>query len=262
MPFRWGQPALIDYLGDERLTRLTKTRFFGGRYLPYYDYCSLLAFVYESGAIIGRARHDKLNILEKILESPWKEHPFMKFCQDQAKERLDVFNSEAGREPRSFLEFILIEEFAKAIEDKELRQKLKGVMAEMPGRLLQKGGAGEWEIGLLKEVSVPVSERGKIAKALQKKVRLQTAEWDMGTFGQEGIGFGGSFPELTEKMYRNLHENLAILDRTAIVDLEKREENILQIVAIYASEYYPELIDPLDLGDYIDIDDTDTEGNR
>ncbi len=101
MPFRWGQPSLIDYLGNERLTGLTRTRFFGAPYLGYYDYCSLLAFAYESGAVLGRARYDKSDILEKMLEAPWKEHPFMQFCQDQAKERLDVFKSEAGREPRS-----------------------------------------------------------------------------------------------------------------------------------------------------------------
>ena len=254
MPLRWGQPSVIDYLGNEHLTRLTKARFFGGRYLDYYDYCSLLAFTYESGAILGRARHDKLDILEKMLEAPWKEPAFMKFCQDQAKERLDTFRSETGKEPQSFIEFILIEEFVKAIEDEELRQELKAVMIERRDMLLQKGGVGEREIGLLNEVGVSVSERGRIAKALQKKVLLPTAEEDMRTSGQEGIGFGGSFPELTERMYRNFHENLAILDKSAIINLGEREENILQIVAIYAFEHYPELLDSLDLRGYLDTE--------
>ena len=250
MPYKEGQPTLIDYLGTEPVTRLAKTRLLGGRYLRYYDYCSILAFVYESGAVIGRARHNKLSILEKILEAPWKGPEFMKFCQDQAKERLDAFRSEARREPHSFLEFILIEELAKAIKDKELRQQLKGVMTKMRDTLLQKGGAGEREIGLLKEVSAPVSEKGEIAKALQKKVRLRTVEWVIRFFGQEGIGFGSSFPELTERMYRNLHEN-PILEKSSIISLEEGEETVLQIVAVYVSQYYPELLDPLDLRDYL-----------
>lgn len=254
MPFRWGQPGLIDYLGDERLIKLIKTRLFGTPYLGYYDYCSLLGFVYESGAVLGRARHDKSDILGKMLEAPWKEPAFMQFCQDQAKERLDTFRSEARREPRSFPEFILIEEFVKAIEDRELRREMRGAMTERQGTLLQKGGTGERETGWLKEVSIPASEKRGIAKALQKKIELPTVEEKMRVFGQEGIGFGISFPELTEKMYKNFHENSAILDKSAIINLEQREEDVLQIVAIYAFEYYQELLDPLDLRGHLHVE--------
>lgn len=254
MPLRWGQPGVIDYLGDERLTRLIKTRFFGGRYLSYYDYCSLLAFAYESGALLGRARHENLSILEKMIEAPWKGPAFMNFCQNQAKERLDTFRNETRREPHSFPEFILIEEFVKVIENAEPRQELKTLMRERRDTLLHKSQTGEQWLDLLKEIGAPASGKEKIARALQKKVLLPTAEEDMRAFGQEGIGFGGSFPELTEQMYRNFHENSTIIDKSAIIKLEEREEDVLQIVAIYAFEHYPELLDPLELRDYLDVE--------
>lgn len=84
-------------------------------------------------------------------------------------------------------------------------------------------------------------------------------------FGLEGIGFGSSFPQLTEKMYRNLHESidmdvwskwrahgLAIPEKPTQMTLEEQEALILQMVAAYTSEYYPELLDLLDLRGHLD----------
>jgi len=84
-------------------------------------------------------------------------------------------------------------------------------------------------------------------------------------FGLEGVGFGSSFPELTEKMYINTYEKVNLdnwargvaagIDIPAqpeIVSLEEREEAVLLIVAVYTADYYPELLDPLDLRGYID----------
>ena len=89
---------------------------------------------------------------------------------------------------------------------------------------------------------------------------LVVAYPDIEGFGLEGIGFGASFPELTKRMYRNAYEGidthlwsearahgLAIPEKPEIVSLEEREATVLQMVAAYASEYYPELLDPLDL---------------
>jgi len=71
-------------------------------------------------------------------------------------------------------------------------------------------------------------------------------------------------------MYRNAHESikmdvwyearahgLAIPEKPTKISLEEQEGVVLQMVAAYTSEYYPELLDPLDLRCYID-----TEGNR
>ena len=45
---------------------------------------------------------------------------------------------------------------------------------------------------------------------------------------------------------------LNIPEKPDFIPLEEREKEILAIVAGYTSEYYPELLDPLDLRDYLD----------
>ena len=67
------------------------------------------------------------------------------------------------------------------------------------------------------------------------------------------------------KVYRNTCENidtnawsearahgLAIPETPTIISLEEQEKIVLQIVATYASEHYPELLDPLDLNGYLE----------
>ena len=103
-------------------------------------------------------------------------------------------------------------------------------------------------------------------KACDEKVPLEKAEPSIKAFELEGIGFGSSFPELTEKMYRNTLENIdrdvwaemrahgaPITEKPRIVSLEELEEATLQMVVAYASEYYPELIDPLDLRGHLNV---------
>jgi hypothetical protein len=81
------------------------------------------------------------------------------------------------------------------------------------------------------------------------------------TIGYYGLGFGSSFPELTVKMYKNTYENnidmnewaearsfgLNLPEKPDFIPLEERENEILQTVASYTNEYYPELLDQLDL---------------
>lgn len=81
-----------------------------------------------------------------------------------------------------------------------------------------------------------------------------------------GIGFGSSFTELTVRMYRNTYENinvnmkewaearsygLNIPEKPDFIPLEEREKEILATVAGYTGEFYPELLDPLDLRSYL-----------
>jgi hypothetical protein len=157
--------------------------------------------------------------------------------QEYAKERLDKFRSEFSKEPDTFNEFILFKELESAI----------GVSMEDWFEAHTKGDA-------------------KIMKVADEKVPLEKAEPVIKLFAVESIGFGSSFPELTEKMYRNSFENidmdewadarahgLTISEEPSMLSLEEQEEIILQMVASYVSEYYPELLDSLDLKDYLTL---------
>lgn len=233
VPYKEGQPTLMGFLGSIPVTKVAKTRLFGGPYIRFSDFCTVLSFLYESGAILGRARRNKLSILEKMLvvgvPQPGTEP--IKYLRELAKKRLDTFRSEVGKEPDTFFEFI---------RDRELESAIG--------------------LSLTDSLEAYIGGNKEIMKALNEKVPLVRAEPFIKAFGLEGIGFGGSFPKLTERMYRNAYEGidtdlwsearahgLAIPEKPAIVSLEEREETMLQMVAAYASEYYPELLDPLDL---------------
>lgn len=214
------QQTLIGHLGMVPVSKVIETRLFGGPYMRFSNFLQVSSFLYESGALLGRAKHDKLMILEKMLARPPKQGDFIRHVQQQAEERLRKF----GEEPTSFFMFFLSTELEK--------------------------------LGL----SLTGSSMKTLKKAFDEKWPLEKIEPFIKIWGLEGIGFGSYFPELTEKMYRNFHENidmdkwsewraygLAISERPTIITLEEQEQAVLEMVADYASQYYPELIEPLGL---------------
>jgi hypothetical protein len=242
MPFQEGQPSLTEYLSPGALKQTIKKKLFGGRYLRLWDYFTVLSFQYESGAILGRARQDKLSILGKMLVVPGADaNRFVQLLQRTAKERLDKFKKEVGKEPDTFYNFIFDREFDR-------------VLVSTFGLTLN-------ELFLL---SVK-TKKDMVVKVSDHKVSLDIAWPEIQTYGAGGIGFGSFFPELTERMYKNAYENVDmdkwaearkmgvdIPQKPDIVSLEEREEIVLQMVAAYTSEYYPELIDPLGLRVYLE----------
>ena len=248
MPYKEGQPSLMGFLGYVPVSNVAKKRLLGGSYIPFSNLCTVLCFMYESGAILGRARRDKLSILVKMLETPPTNHALLiktllmsqggtiEIMRNEAKKRLDTFRSEVGKEPDTFFEFIQLRELERTI-GLSLNDALKAY-----------------------------SEGDKrIMKALDEKVPLKEVEPYIKSLGLEGIGFGNSFPQLTERMYRKAHESidmdvwskwrahgLAIPEKPTQMTLEEQEALILQMVAAYTSDYYPELLDPLDLRGYLD----------
>ena len=235
MPHKEGQPTLMGFLGIPIVTKIAKMRSLGGPYIRFYDFCAVLSYLYTSGAVLGRAKRPKLNVLAILFSVPGSEVDNVNQLQDDAKNRLQKFKDDVGREPNTFNEFILFRELEKAI-------------------------------GLSLEESFKACTRGdkKAIKIANEQVSLAEAERVIKCFGLEGIGFGSCFPDLTEKMYRTSFENpdkdwwakaaargLVFSQKPEIITLESQEETVLKIVAAYTSEYYPELLDPLDLRGYL-----------
>ena len=230
MPYKEGQPTLMGFLGTGPVMKLTKTRLFGGPYIHFGGYLMVCSYLYENGAILGRARSDKLSTLAKMFPAdPGKEDSFISELQNVAQERLNEYKREFEKEPNSFLDiFYLLE---------------------------------------LKRVGLDLADTDlkTLRKASGEKYSLKQAEPYIKMFGLEGIGFGSRFPELTEKLYRNYHESidmgvwskwaarLGIPEKPTIISLEEQEKTVLQMVAAYASEYYPELLDSLDLRGHLEV---------
>ncbi len=235
MPYKKGQPTLMSFLGSIPLDRgVGKKRLFGGPYIHLHDFCELLSFMYESGAILGQAMSNKLGILGKMLAVPWwaPEPMTMKLAQEMANERLNEFRNETGAEPDSFIKFIQLKELERRIG--------------LPG------------------LSALVSGDKRAMKALDKRIPMAEAALPINTFGLEGVGFGSCFPTLTKRMYDYDYENImrewsearihgvAAPGNPPQESYEKREKNVLQVVAAYASKCYPELLDPLDLRGHLE----------
>jgi hypothetical protein len=230
MPYKEGQPTLIGFLGMAPVMKVTKTRLFGGPYILFGAFLLVCSFLYENGAILGRAKSDKLTILAKLFPADLgKEESFINELQNVAQERLNEYKREFEKEPSSFLDIFYLLELKK--------------------------------VGL----SLADTNLKTIRKASEEKYSLKQAEPYIKMFGLEGIGFGSCFPELTEKMYRKGHENInmdvwaemrehgaTLPEEPTIITLEEQEEIVLQMVAAYTSEYYPELLDPLDLRSYLE----------
>jgi hypothetical protein len=238
MPYKEGQPTLMGFLGMVPVQKMMKKPLFGGPYIRLYNLFEVLSYLYMTGAILGRARRDNITELAKMFSALGREEEFMNWLQTQAKGRLDKFRNEVGKEPDRFDEFILFREFENI-----------GVSLT--------GWFGDKE------------KTKETLKACDEKVPLEKAEPVIKEFQLEGIGFGSSFPELTEKMYRNAFENidmdawadarahgLAIPEKPTKISLEEQEEIALQMVAAYASEYYPELLDTLDLRGYLEQEES------
>ena len=228
MPHKEGQPPLMVFLGSIAVEKVVKNKLLGKPYIRFPDFLQVLSFIYECGAIIGRAKRNKLDILVKMLASPRAQSDAMKLLRNEPQKRLDAFKNEVGKEPDTFFDFILF---------KELRDSL----------------------GLSPNDSF-ATYKASVVKAYDEKVSLEEIELNVQMFGVEGIGFGISFPELTERMYRKAYERidsdiwseareagLAIPESPTVVSYEEWEQPVLQMVAAYASKYYPELLKPLNL---------------
>jgi hypothetical protein len=225
MPYKEGQTTFVDFLCIPVVMRVAKKRLFGRHYLRFGDFLTVCSILYESGAILGRVRSDRLTILAKIFPTnPGQEGSFIRELQNVARKRLKEYKKEFKKEPNSFHVLFY-----------ELELKRSGLsLADTDSKILR--------------------------KALDEKGALEQLELDIKSSVLEGIGFGSYFPQLTEKMYRNYHEIggtylllemhtacLDIPDEAAIISLEEAERILLQMVAAYISDYYPELLDPLDL---------------
>lgn len=262
MPYKVGQRPLMDALSLSPVSDVTEERRFrGGCYIRLYNYCQVLSFLYESGAIIGRALSDKLGILEQMLVLPDWNVASMTDWQQKAKERLDRFEEDVRNEPDTFMRFIFSWEL----------EAITGLSVTNAHKAYERGNKKA-----LKQYDkkVPIEH-----DAAEVAPRISKAEAKIREFILEGTGFGSLLPELTEKMNRNFYESVDIDWDTwaprrerppdfqplaspkviyglpgepTILSLEAQEETLLQMVGDYAASYYPKLIDPLNLSRYQD----------
>jgi len=166
------------------------------------------------------------------------------FIQSEAKARLKKFTEQKGKEPDTFNDFIALTELEEAA-------KVMGLSIDEDAYYQD-----------------PKSHLKNLGKLYSHEVALDDVYKNILNCSLYGIGFGSRFPELTVRMYKNTYENidvdmkewaearsygLNIPEKPDFIPLEEREKEILAIVAGYTGEYYPELLDPLDLRGQLEV---------
>ncbi len=186
MPYSEDQPPLVAILCAPAIKQVVKKSFLGKPYIRQYDLFDVLSYVYMLGAVLGRAVGDRTGVLGKMLVEPSSKPPtLMKFLQDTAKKRLEGYISEVGKYPNTFVEFVQL---------RELDMVLK-------------------RMGLSLDGAYEAYRNGekRARQVFDHKVKLENVEPHVRTYLLQGIGFGSTYPKLTEKMYRNNYE-LANID--------------------------------------------------
>ena len=165
-------------------------------------------------------------------------------AKKDARKNLEEFRNKYGRDPDSFGDFISYRSVENLLKDEGIRLSAKGA------------------------IEAYIHGDRKIKKIFDAKVDLEGIERILFPALLQGIHFGSSFPEVTERMYRKAHEDdedfwarkwhgITIPEELEAWSFEETQKAVLRMVAAYTSEYYPELLDPLDLRGYID-----TKSNR
>ena len=248
--------SLQGFLVWTLLKSLVRKTLFGKRYIFLANCLLLFQFEYQTGAVLGRAMCDKLDILKNMLSIPGLNFAnVIKDSQEGQKKRLDEFKKDHGDEPETFSDFIYW----------PLWKKATGLTLD--------------DLFRPSDIETREKIRKKLSKIIQKKlgikVSLEEAQPLIGGFLLEGLGFGSTFPKLTEKMFKNVYEKKdeelwqisRALEFSTPEDLSRRvgmptpgdrpptlkehEELVLGTVAVYVSQYYPELLDSLDLRNHL-----------
>ncbi len=211
-----GRVSLAEHLNMEAVGSLVEKKMFGGYEVRVGPFLMLSLWVFQKGAILGRALRDRLDILAKLLAEEGRERNVCSFIREVAVKQVDDY----GKEPDSFYDFWM---------DTELKK-------------------------------LDFSDLNLMKQLVKKKARLGEMLPKLDIWLVQGIGFGATFPELTERLWKEAYETydphswaearsygLDIPQQPAPLPLEEMEQIVLSEVAEYANEFFPELVEPLGL---------------
>jgi hypothetical protein len=91
--------SLASFLILGVLPKLMERDLLGGMYIRLGRVLTLSAWLYETGAILGRFWEDKLLVVVKMFEVEGKREEFTQFWCNQAKKRLEIYGSQPSNFP-------------------------------------------------------------------------------------------------------------------------------------------------------------------
>ncbi len=232
------RPTLAEHLGRVQIGRLVQKKLFGGYEVPLLQFLPVGLWLFGKGGIFGRARQDKLEIVAQMfigLEAigvlfAWlglprqvanNEQWVLECLRKVASDGMRYYRDCRRKEPESLLDLWLTS-FAPP--------------------------------------EVDFRDFDKTRKLAKKKIRLGLILQQSDSWLFAGISFGANFPELMERIWRQSYETvdqeswaearrigIDIPEEFTPLPLQEMEQAVLVDVASYVTEYFPKLVDPLNL---------------
>jgi hypothetical protein len=225
--------TLVSWLSREILQPHVEKKPFGGYDVRVYPVLFGSVWLFEKGALLGRALSDRFDLLAKTLSTKpgMEERDAGEPLREAATDRIKRY----GKEPDKFRDFWMKTEFPELD-------------------------------------AIPLSDL-KMAKRLAKeKCRLGEMIPRLTLWLLCGIGFGATYPELTERMWRQSHEmppdpgGWELAERFGVVDgpweptpLEEMEHVVLVQFAYFLGRYFPESVERFDLVEELEEGRKDVE---
>ncbi|MBI4505166.1 MAG: hypothetical protein HY691_06495 [Chloroflexi bacterium] len=206
------RPSLGMYWSQVFVGRIVEKRWFGRRRIRFGRYLMVAEWLYTSGAILGRSRREKLDILMVMFSRSGAESSVASLAQQEAERRLTQYNGT----PDSFFDFLLATEVpgGKVALFRDFEK-------DMPIEAAYPFGAMKVVEGVGFGARYPDLTEHLWRRSYEN---LDTARW------QDARAHGLNIPEHPQ-----------------IVRFEDREQALLLDVAGFASLHYAELVEPLGL---------------
>ena len=212
------QFTLGQFMSQEALGPLVRKKLLGGYEVPLGPCISNVStWLFQKGAILGRARSDRFNILVKLFAVTGKEDDLCDKLRELAKKRLEDFNKEFYSFP-----FFWLETEFKTFNFSDLNE--------------------------LKTLSMKKIRLGEILPELDS--------WLIDGIGF-GATYPDLVKEMWEKTYETLQDQeewakareygLDIPEEQTLLPLDDMEQHVLLEVGRYVYEYCPQLMEPLGL---------------
>ena len=206
------------YLASDILANVAKKKWSGGYELRGLDFMIASIWVFQKGAILGRAKFDHIKTLAKLITVKEGEEDLCDFFRSATERLLTAY----GKEPNYFPDFILKTIFPeidisnigtlKALHNKKYRlEKLSSQF-----QIYVATGTGF----------------GALNPELVQKMWVNSYEKDR-------------YPDVWEQA--RLH-GLNVPEKLSYSPLAEMEELVLAEVSEFVSKYHPNLVEPLGLG--------------
>ena len=213
------QITLGQYMSKGTLGPLVRKKLFGGYEVPLGPcLINVSTWLFQKGAILGRARFDRLDVLVKLLScDPEREEDACSELRRVAKKRLDNF----GREPHSFHTYWWETEFSTF--DFTDSNVLKSLSVK---KVCLEEIASSVDYWLYSGIAFGATYPQLVAKIwIQTYETSKPNEWAM---AREQYG-------------------LDIPEEQTLLPLDEMEQGVLLEVGRYVFDFFPQLMEPLGL---------------